>query len=340
MRISELGVSKRANVILGAGASRGASCFENLWASAPLDTDFFEQVERLRNTSDGKSLGKLVEFARKEFGTDLPRMELFFTQVESLSAFHDSLKIDRGPRVRQYEQVLAHFTSDLATVFRCLRSLSGNADLRCDYHDCLAGSLRAGDTVLSFNYDSIIDESLKAMCGKSWDASKGYGVDVSKGDDRWHDHSGRGKKAKHSIKLLKLHGSLNWDRSNANNAVELRDDPYADVDRFDREVVPPVWNKGIGEDGIYPNVWKQARSSLREGPILVLIGYSIPDTDLLSQSLLRVATSEGNKRLSHLVIVNPDSAARAKTKQVLRQALTEKSIVIEFSYLSELAQVL
>lgn len=82
MRIEKLKVDKQANIILGAGASRGASCFEGLWAQSPLDTDFFGQIDRLKGIPDGAILGELAAFARNEFGASHNLlMEAFFTQL-------------------------------------------------------------------------------------------------------------------------------------------------------------------------------------------------------------------------------------------------------------------
>ena len=340
LRIDKLGVNKQANVILGAGASRGASCFEAAWAQSPLDTDFFDQLDRLKGLPEANGLADLAEFARSEFGTsDTLLMESFFTQLESLNEFYSELKIDRGPRVRSYQTHLEQFPAYLASVFRALRSIAPDESLECKYHRSLARSLRAGDTVISFNYDCIMDAALRDCSGKSWDASSGYGVDVGSGAEAWHDHSGRGRKAKWPVNLLKVHGSLNWVRAD-DTAVHLREDPYEDTERESNEVVPPVWNKRISEDPVLADIWKSARNSLRAGPVLVVIGYSVPDTDLLSQVLLRVATSEGGKNLTHLISVNPDKKAHEKLRGVLARALTPRSTLIELKSWHELQQLL
>lgn len=341
MRIRKLGVNKEANIILGAGASRGASCFKELWAQSPLDGDFFDQVDRLKCLPEGKVLESLAEFARNEFG--IPNtlfMESFFTQLESLNEFYTKLNVDPGPRVRAYQKQLEKFPTYLAAIFRSLRSLSGQPVLQCNFHRRLASGLHSGDSIISFNYDCIIDEALKRESGKSWHADNGYAVHVRGGADRWHDHSGRGRIANNSIKLLKVHGSLNWRRDEGANQVALREDPYEKQGRGEGEVVPPVWDKSISGDPVISDVWKAARNALRKGPVLVVVGYSVPETDLLSQVLFRVATSEGGKGLTHLISVNPDRRAHRKIREVLRHALTPKSTVIELGSWEELCQLI
>lgn len=340
MKLSQLGVDKKANVLLGAGASRGASCFEKTWAQSPLDADFFDQIDRLKNTPEGNNLSKLVEFARAEFGvSERLNMEPFFTQLESLDELHAQLKIDRGPRVKQYAQHLEKFSTYLADTFRALRAISPEESLRCRWHEALAAALRSGDTVISYNYDCIMDNALRTRSGKSWNAAYGYGVQIDSGTTVWHDHSGRGRVAKEPINLLKVHGSLNWKRKH-DKGISLRKDPYEAEDRSKDEIVPPVWNKRISEDPVLGEVWKNARINLRTGPLLVVVGYSVPDTDLLSQVLLRVATAEAGKTLTHLVIVNPDRGARRKLFSVLQAALTQKTTVIELSSWDEFVELL
>lgn len=340
MKLTKLGIDKKANVLLGAGASRGASCFHDTWAQSPLDADFFDQVDRLKNTPEGKGLSRLVEFARNEFGvSERLAMEPFFTQLESLNEFHATLKVDRGRRVRQYEQHLERFSGYLASTFRALRSICTGATVECEYHKQLASALRSGDSILSYNYDCIIDSALKSNAAKRWSALTGYGVQVRDGAEHWHDHSGPGRIAKESIRLLKVHGSLNWSRDDDGN-VSLRSDPYEDGSRSRDEVVPPVWNKRISEDAVLGEIWKKARNSLRTGPVLVVVGYSVPDTDLLSQVLLRVAAAEDGKTLTHLIIVNPDYMARRKLMSVLHEALTHKTTIIELDSWNELVNLL
>ncbi|MCG5526830.1 MULTISPECIES: SIR2 family protein [Halorhodospira] len=340
MKLTKLGITKQANVLLGAGASRGASCFHDTWAQSPLDTDFFDQIDRLKNTSEGRGLSKLVEFARKEFGvSERLAMEPFFTQLESLNEFHATLRVDRGRRVKQYEKHLENFSGYLASTFRALRSICSGGSVECEYHKQLASALRSGDSIISYNYDCIIDSALKSHAGKKWSAATGYGIEVRDGAEDWSDHSGPGRIANKSIRLLKVHGSLNWRRHN-DGGVSLRRDPYEDGERSRDEVVPPVWNKRISEDTVLGEIWKQARNGLRTGPILVVVGYSVPNTDLLSQVLLRVAAAEGGKTLTHLIIVNPDSRARRKLMSVLHGALTNKTTIIELDSWTELVDLL
>jgi hypothetical protein len=347
MRINKLGITnKKATVILGAGASRGAKCFENSILPAPLDADFFALMQRVQHKE--KSLSKFLEFLRAEFGEgSCPRMEELFTQLEALDEFHQDLQIQRGPKVRKYEQQLKQFVETTATFFRHLFVDGTGKRLACDYHDSLAQALNADDTIISFNYDCLMDEALARHGGRSWNVTTGYGLNVTGNLGPWDSTvSGPGRRAANPIRLLKLHGSLNWKRTNharpTPTTIRLRADPYVATNRNRTEIVPPVWDKTIGGDEVFRALWKEARRILPTGPILVVIGYSVPPTDLLSQALIRVAASEraSNQKLSHLIIVNPDADSRARFIALVKAGLANDTTVVELKFFSELKALL
>lgn len=340
MRIPQLGIDKKALVILGAGASRGASCFEGATHLPPLDTDFFARMELLQSQS--ARVRGVLEFLKEEFGAEYrPRMEEYFTQLEGLNTFHSSLNITPGPRVKRYGVQLEQFIEVVAEYFGLIFR-EGSGHQKCRYHEALADALNADDTVVSFNYDCLMDVALVDRAQRSWNVLSGYGFAPTDGQDAWRaKYRGRGPMAKHSIRLLKLHGSLNWQRDPA-GAVALRADPYEVVNRASGEIVPPVWNKAISNDQILSELWKSARAEFARGPVLVVIGYSVPETDQLSQALIRVSASSrtDSNKLKALIVINPDRVARERFVRLVKGALQPSTVIVELSYFKELAQVL
>lgn len=77
----------------------------------------------------------------------------------------------------------------------------------CSKHRKLAESLVAGDVVISYNYDMLMDNALR-ICGKLSDS--GYLLPFQKVSSGriWE----RPDEKASEITLLKLHGSLNWMR--------------------------------------------------------------------------------------------------------------------------------
>lgn len=64
------------------------------------------------------------------------------------------------------------------------------------YERFAANIVRSGDTVITFNYDIALDSKLQ-QCGK-WSVGDGYGFRAE------------GLPAGSSVRILKLHGSINW----------------------------------------------------------------------------------------------------------------------------------
>jgi hypothetical protein len=118
-------------------------------------------------------------------------------------------------------------------------------------------------------------------------------------------------------------------------SFRLRKDAYETTGRSRSEIVPPVWNKAVGSDPVLTEIWKKGRQSLIDCKVMIVVGYSVPETDLLSQSLLRVTATERHKKLTHLIVVNPNSGCRHKLVDMLKNALNARSVVIEMNTLKE-----
>lgn len=346
MRIPGLNIrSKKTVVILGAGASRGARCFHDKFLPPPLDTDFFSLIERVQHREP--DLKQLLEFVKSEFGeASLPRMEELFTQIEALSEFHENLNITPGPKIKRYRRQLETFVGNIAQYFqRVFIDSSSGLHVTCEHHDRLAELLHAEDAVVTFNYDCLMDNALCRKAGRRWNPARSYGFEVEEtATTTWCPQRLNGRPPRTPIVLLKLHGSLNWDRSggSAPNQLALRDEPYTHSGRAPAEIIPPVWNKSIMQDEVFKHIWKEARRTLRTGPVLIVIGYSVPFTDLLSQALIRVAASDRaqNHKLSHVIVVNPDSHARRRFIHLVQGGMNAGTSVIELNTLSDLSNLL
>lgn len=326
MNIPTLGVEGEnpTVVVLGAGASRGASFVSDAQVLPPLDTDFFDQAQRMSRklTMADKNL---IEFIHNEFGlSGFPTLETFFTQIEAVDQFHHVFNI-KG-RVSQ------KFSGHLTTLRRLIPRVFLEAfDSReCTFHRRLAGALRANDVVLSFNYDCLMDEALRREGGKRWRAETGYGFAVSEGHELWDSPPEVGPPYRNPIRLLKPHGSLNWALSKDN---KVRLVPAYDAEA-QQSIVPPTWDKSEVTTWPWNEVWRGSRRALAQARLMIVIGYSVPLTDQLSQALLRADVNN----LRGLIVVNPDPAARDRTKSLLSSALSSSSVIVELETFTELAR--
>jgi len=278
----------------------------------------------------------LISSAREMFGADLRvTMEQFFTQVEFLRKLHIDLKIDRGRVTRKYDKIRRLFFQAVGCL---LEASTEGPQCVCTYHQALASALQAGDAVLTFNYDTLMDAALKARGGHWWRANDGYGVSIAGGADPWDSPKTRGKPCSRPIKLLKLHGSLNWEWDEISHSVTLTSSPY-NPDKF--LIIPPAVNKDITGHPVLNSVWKEARSALRLARVILVIGYSVPETDLLAQALLRVDPAwERSKPLTHLILVNPEGQARGDMVRLVARAIDGATRVVWEDRFSDLVPLL
>ncbi|EQD72009.1 hypothetical protein B1B_04136, partial [mine drainage metagenome] len=315
---------RKTTVILGAGASRGAEFVKSqVGILPPLDLDFFQQVARLNNCREADSL---LAFVQEEYrGEPHLSMERFFSEADYTDRFHAELHVDRGPRVKRYRRALTDFYVVVA------RLLSESADKTCTFHESIADRLSANDSILSFNYDCIMDSALRDAGGNRWDPARGgYGCDIKGAVSVWRQ-STQGRPPQGSIQLLKMHGSLNWEVA-ADATVSLR--PAMLKTSAEGAIIPPSWFKDLTRKP-FASIWGTARKALRSARILIVVGYSVPATDLFSQSLLKVEVG-AEAILDAVVLVNPDREARRRFIDIIRDGLNPKTRVLEYSTLREL----
>jgi hypothetical protein len=101
-------------------------------------------------------------------------------------------------------------------------------------------------------------------------------------------------------------------------------------------IIPPSWDKTAVGEWPWSEVWRAARRVLGSARMLVVIGYSVPATDQLSQALLRADVN----KLSALVVANPDPEARRRVIDVMSSALESTASVVELQTIEEFASYL
>lgn len=334
MQLSDFGVSggiRKTLIVLGAGASRGSSyATDPTDVLPPLDLDFFQQLSRMPTSTESN---RLLDFIRREYGHEVGlSMEQFFSEADYTHRFHSDLNVDVGPNVRRYQRALEDFFVVLPAM------LNLTTHLPCGFHSIIAGLSHTQDCFLSFNYDCLIDSALRDSAMNRWDPEKqGYGFSISSGASSWRNHT-VGRPVSKSIRLLKMHGSMNWSKTTAGNVRLVTD--VATVRSLSESIIPPTWFKDLTTFP-YAEVWRAARREIRSSRILVVIGYSVPQTDLFSKSLFKVEAGSKEKRekLDLLVLVNPDANARRRFLDVIRGGLETSTRILEYQTLAELCDV-
>lgn len=306
--------------ILGAGASKESG--------APLMNDFLDSARELYS-SHKISAEYNVDFERVFTGiSELQKIHsksiLDIYNIESVFAtFEMGRLIEKLPGFSEIDQIndLISFTKKLIYV-----TLDRSTPLRIthetnipipnnSYHNLIQLLLQFEKndseipSIITFNYDLAVDYAIH------------YNNYTS---DYCIDSSNKGK----SIKILKLHGSLNWF-SSAEKIVpfelgeimkwynfELLDKGPIYLNLLDKVkknnneikyenkkikveseplIIPPTWNKTEANYNIgIRKVWNQAAKELSEAENIFIIGYSLPETDYFFKYLFALGT-EGKK---------------------------------------------
>lgn len=94
-------------------------------------------------------------------------------------------------------------------------------------HRQLLKRLRPGSTMITFNYDLVIEESFETA--KFWNPGDGFALKVAgishEWSRQWLNNREVDSPSKSRIHLLKLHGSLGWVQY-ANRQVRIKKRPY------------------------------------------------------------------------------------------------------------------
>lgn len=186
-------------------------------------------------------------------------------------------------------------------------------------------------SAITFNYDISLDHSL-SFCGIPYDYCFRYFP------------------PKNKIKLIKLHGSINWGicskckrimpvdftkfliKFRPSRQPDLSPDPIpirigSKIGSFFHSggcraklkdiplLIPPTWNKTDYHPYIKV-VWKHAAIELSEAENIFIIGYSMPETDLFFKYLLGLGTINPIKRLRKFWIFNPDRELEKRYKKI------------------------
>lgn len=330
--------------MLGAGATRGSKVANRL-VKPPLNADFFTQVQRITNPKHLPKVEAVIKDVVDLFGPNFSlTMEDYFTHLESSETMN--ALVPAGSRGLSQEEIRAkrdRLMALLAAVLEESTDVSKGDSDHCRYHASIIKQLDPCDTVISFNYDCVVDHALRRTASKKWSAKYGYSFPKPSrvtGYEKW-DSDHPPQKAGESINLLKLHGSLNWQLSPAQpvttDEIRLKQRLYQQNGTPRFSIIPPAFSKNITEDPTFSALWRNAERAIRHAEIITLVGFSFPPTDLHVDSLFRLARAGSKDSLRSLVIANPSEADRRRTRSVFAPSLVKGCLVREYSDIKELA---
>lgn len=168
-------------------------------------------------------------------------------------------------------------------------------------------------SVLSFNYDLALDFALNFH-----PAGPDYCLSDASG----------------GVRLLKLHGSINWARCEDGtiaawpNTLSLTMGSELETYRgwkakpIEPYIVPPTWTKSSQHKEL-AHVWKQAATELESAEFIVVIGYSCPASDAFFRYLFALGT-DSLRRIKRFVVIDPSEEAAQRLRDMLGQDVARR----------------
>lgn len=316
--------SKRKIVwIFGAGASRGAGAFSAVQhggkVSIPMQSDFWETTLRFSTWQDRKIIeGFLFRYfkgykktppkvhpsKRRTYFADVSVEEVFTFLSERISTPTISSQL----KTYFKEEIWEALIRSVAATFKRFHS---NSETKAVYKDFRLNHLRTRDSIISFNYDTVLESSLRKT--------------------KWYYYGMKKKK----VPIFKPHGSINWD-TKADKSIKVNNNCNSPI------IVAPTHLKFIGINGMddgqtsgYLNsnqnirtIWQAMEKQMNEAKAIVFIGYSFPDADLYFSSVLRTVLTKSTSQVK-IILVNPD-ALRISDRISYRFAIDKSNIKNHF----------
>jgi hypothetical protein len=317
--------------LLGAGATRGAISHvvvNKKRVKAPLNSDFFKVAETYARAMGNDSQGyRRLSRLRKVFTDEIPirgypTMEEAFSLLFIAKDFPEIYKV--GPGKRPLPGTRKEIEDFLYLTFEILALLDLENERTTGY-DRLATVLRADDTVVSLNYDTLLDS---ALVRRGWNPKVGYRLGGDSRKIKWKPKQKDSERHLSGVSLLKLHGSINWFVRGSHNSlskvfeskpVRVTAPRRNDFAKHIRQIVPPIYGK-IFEHSHWRSLWSKAFKALCSAEVFIVIGCSLIDTDFHLRALLSRVVSyrkQENCLFRRVILVAP-TITRRKWQKALR----------------------
>jgi hypothetical protein len=310
------GKSRKAVFILGAGATRGAvpHVVVNLKRiRPPLNRDFFTILETLAK-AQGHGISsrflRLREALKRDFPTKgqwpMP-METAFSLLYISKDFPEIFSGSAGrPRLPGSRTEIEDF---LRLTFALLNRVGALAPADNLYAK-LVSTLEPNDTLITLNYDTVLDS---ALLSHGWNPTTGYCLLGGPQKYKWRMPRRALAPGLAGVRLLKLHGSLNWQVSGTYKRIHkvfeakpsrviLSTSPGSnETQGFIRQIIPPIYGKFF-QHSHWQHLWHTAYDSVVNADMIVIVGCSLVDTDFHLVGILSRAMKEKKHKNSQFAI--------------------------------------
>lgn len=305
--------------LLGAGFTKGI-INENKF-NPPLLKDLTNiVVQKLLERYEAYLKELVIPFFNKDI-TNIENIELILTYIDVLIEILPDEQKEILKNIRSYT---------VKSIIEEIKKITPQSleDYKKDVADEFVRLLNKGDIIISFNYDTVLENLL--WLNKVWSPFGGYFNDsefVFTSSSQHHLN-----KKLMDINIIKLHGSINFLKSRYYNPTgkeinfqydcwigtkineETFPEIHADFSVADGEgeyLVVPSYIKKFGGNYYILFLWQKAYEALAESFRIIIIGYSFPDGDELSRMLFSFIRYDNGPSLEvvkrRIFIVSPEA---------------------------------
>jgi hypothetical protein len=196
-------------------------------------------------------------------------------------------------------------TTSEACLYRAFLSQLYSADTLAEPDLLREAPDYATSAIVSLNYDCVVEEKARDFGGK---LKIFYGRDVAAGrnsdpraDDIFITEIGGGsrKTDERLVPVIKLHGSLNWrfagnDRQKVVLHTAVKGEAAGEAGLSQQCLIFPTWQRDPLGGTVFDTLFREARIHLRLASRIVIIGYSLPETDRYLNYLFADVISAGS----------------------------------------------
>ena len=297
-------------VVLGAGASRGVSYSHLRELPSPLDSDYFDLLQRLQPQAEER---EAIDFVLKQvaelppdFGRSMERT--FYTlHLQSFLRRKVSGSTDKSSEAR----IVGAFAQATEALLQ-----ESHGESTCDYHKEIVRRLTGDDAVLSFNYDLVIERALRPFA---------EAVAIAFGGSIYCFEGSRNEPIP-IPKIIKLHGSSNWQLrkgrfSTGQSWTDLDKGP-SQARRNSKEkdfpMFQPFWDRNF-EYRRWLHLWREAHLQLLRTDVLLVWGASLSPTDVEARELFSISVGESGVNIK-LCVIDPSPSTRQRWRDLYPRA--------------------
>lgn len=290
--------------VLGAGASLGAGATASVQhggsVDIPTQASFWRIFLKFAKSEENR---KTIEIFLFRYFTDYKRVPAklkatergnLLSRIDVEEVFTFLSERSQSPSTPSHikthiDKVWVAMISEIGSVFR---RFPANGKTRSIYRSLVNNQLGKRDAVVSFNYDTVFEDSLP-------------------NNRKWGYHCVENTTS--SLSVYKPHGSVNWflKEKKIVRGNEPEDQPVVVAPSHLKFSLNNNKTKQAGYLDAAPTlfeIWGELEKELKMAKAIVFIGYSFPPADLYFTSLLRTVLSQRSAK-PKFILVNPDSVA-------------------------------